>query len=59
MRESAVEMSQIKVNEVVGKEDVLNESDRADFPGWKVMVVPSLRLLTVVSRRGREYPARV
>jgi hypothetical protein len=29
MSESAVEMSQMRVNEVLGKDDVLKESDRA------------------------------
>lgn len=46
------------MNEVVGKEDVLNESARADCPGWKAVVGPSLRLPTMVSRLGREDPAR-
>lgn len=59
MSESAVEMSQMRVNEVFGNEDAFNESDGADCSGRMVIAVPFLSLATVVSGRGGQYPAKV
>jgi hypothetical protein len=59
MSESVVEMSQMRVNEVFGNEDALNESDGADCSGRMVIAVPFLSLAKVVSGRGGQYPAKV
>jgi len=53
MRDSAVEMSQTMVNEVVGSEDLLNESEIENCSDLKPILPPSLPLLMVALGRRR------